>query len=486
MSISEFVSEIGDLLNSGNSGKVIGISSTGQPVAVTGGSGGGSGGSVNRQEWHVLTDAATPETFTFTHVVGYLDVYKNGIKLESITGFTDIDSTHFSVNTTSGDYIFAECSTVSGSLTSIPWGAWTSFPSGIGTGHRALGTTFSGSSTQATVVSVTARINAPQAMTFYINGAIAATSGTTGNDTTFNLTLIVPPSATYEVTGSSFVSWEECLMGGIQGPAGAAGSGGIKDYQEFTTPGSFTWTAPSSIISTDIVIVEMIGGGGGGGNGTNMWGGGGGGGGGAYAKAEVKYQFLSSTVTGTVGAGGAGGAGGNGGASIFGNVSGGTVTTGNLFAGGGFGGSGGGGAATTGGSGGSSVSTGVSAFDYGGAGGPGSSGGSPGVTGTSAQNGGSTSFAGAGGMGGAYARYASNAYAGLSCYGGGSGGQGTAPSANGTGVTSPSDSVSGAAFATNGASPGGGGGGGSGGGTVGANPNYGAAGASGIVRVWVI
>lgn len=112
--------------------------------------------------------------------------------------------------------------TISNAATSAAWGNWTAFTST----SRVLGTTYTGNANQPTLVSVTARINAPQAMTFYVNGSVIATEGTTGNDTTFNLTAIVPPGGTYKITGSSFVSWSECLMGGIVGPSGPAGSSG--------------------------------------------------------------------------------------------------------------------------------------------------------------------------------------------------------------------------------------------------------------------
>jgi hypothetical protein len=109
-----------------------------------------------------------------------------------------------------------------------------------------------------------------------------------------------------------------------------SGGGAATDYQEFTTPGTFTWTKPAGAKWVDVV---MFGGGGGGGAGgryatSSARSGGTGGSGGTVLAARMSASALGATQSIVVGAAGtsgafastdttAGGAGGTGGSSTF-------------------------------------------------------------------------------------------------------------------------------------------------------------------------
>jgi hypothetical protein len=116
----------------------------------------------------------------------------------------------------------------------------------------------------------------------------------------------------------------------------ASGGGGSIDIQEFTTPGTSTWTKPSG---AKMLHVVLFGGGGGGGSGARRGDavlsaavrGANGGGAGGRTEFWIPAQEVLGTVSVTVGAGGAGGAeittdassglsGENGGISSFGTL----------------------------------------------------------------------------------------------------------------------------------------------------------------------
>lgn len=201
---------------------------------------------------------------------------------------------------------------------------------------------------------------------------------------------------------------------------GGGGGAGAKYYLAITA--STTWNKPSGFDPDAMVIIEAWAGGGGA-NGAGR-----GGGGGAYARREMRYADVPSSVTVTIGAGGASGvrggnttfgslltaynggaggalAGGGGGGELSqgGNVSGSTpgagggigggaggtaggVAAGTLWGGGG-GGSPTGGDAVYGGGGGGTTTAGVSKF--------GGNGGTTGVAGTAPGGGGGQNAAGA-------------------------------------------------------------------------------------------
>lgn len=195
----------------------------------------------------------------------------------------------------------------------------------------------------------------------------------------------------------------------------SSGSGQPQDIQDFTTPGTNTWTKPSwaSSDSTATTRVACVGGGGGGASGAVEASGtaalgGGAGGGAAFAAATFKTSALASTETVTVGAGGTGGAaltstgsgksGNNGSDSSFGSLLVAYAGAGGLP--GNYGGGGGGvaGAATThqggsvcGGTGTTTSGNAAGCADGGGGGAGGSN------TGNAGYTGGNSGFGGAGG-----------------------------------------------------------------------------------------
>lgn len=264
------------------------------------------------------------------------------------------------------------------------------------------------------------------------------------------------------------------------------------DYQVFTTPGANTWTKPTGLSGTELVIIQMWGAGGAGGGCTGDTQGGGGGGGGCFVEVKVRASDLGATETVTIGAGGTGstGSGTAGGNTSFGSNyiaygggGGATGATSTDAAGGGGGGStsvGGSVTGTTGGTGGgpAGATAGASSGGFGGAGGGSSStGGSAfisGAGGGGCSNGitggtGGSSIFGGGGGGAGGTDVGGGGTAGTSKYGGNGGAGGIAASTNANGVA--------------GSAPGGGGGGGGRKATTNAT---GGAGARGECRVWVI
>lgn len=228
-------------------------------------------------------------------------------------------------------------------------------------------------------------------------------------------------------------------------------TGADVDYQSFT--GSGTWTKPSGLNTSALVLVEAWGGGGGGNSGTN----GGGGGGGSYAFRIFRASQLGSTETVTIGAASSiGGAGNN---TTFGSLltaygggAGGTnVSGGGGGGGGGQNAKGSAGSGTTGGNGGGPLggTGGNPAIDGNLGGGGGGSGGSPGIAGAA-------SWFGGGGAGSGY-NAGAGGNGGASVYGGGGGG-GDGSTTDGSGGTSIYGGAGGGGGAVAGSAPGGGGG----------------------------
>lgn len=265
--------------------------------------------------------------------------------------------------------------------------------------------------------------------------------------------------------------------------------------QTFTSSG--TWTKPSGLTGTELVVVMAWGGGGGGGTGFTGNKGGSGGGGGACVVGNFRASDLGSTETVTIGTGGTNSSPTDGGNTTFGShlTAYGGGRGGN--AGNGASGGGGGGAFAIGGPGLSGTTTdedgGVGGGPVGGAGGH--------HTGVIGGNGGESSFGGGGGGGFDNTDQVAGP-GGASMYGGGGGGGGS-NSTNGNGGNSfyGGGGGSGGRSATGGTSLIGGAGGSAtaGSGTPGGNgsiPGGGAAGgadgtslgglgARGECRVWV-
>jgi hypothetical protein len=272
------------------------------------------------------------------------------------------------------------------------------------------------------------------------------------------------------------------------------------NYQSFTASG--TWTKPTNLSGTEMVVVQLWGAGGGGGSCKNASGGsGGGGGGGAFVEARFRASDLSATETVTIGAGGIAGvgatptAGGVGGNTTFGSRltaygggGGGYYSSGSAAGGGG----GGGGAQSAG-----SVGGNDQAANGGGAGGSPVGGAASvqsafgGAGGGNVGNSGAAAFYGGAG-GGAGGTSASGGAGGAGWYGGGAGGggkggtgsAGAGGAASVTGYGGAGGAGSAQATATDGSAPAGGGGGA---GTNGSSTTQnGGAGARGEARVWVI
>ena len=242
--------------------------------------------------------------------------------------------------------------------------------------------------------------------------------------------------------------------------------GYISDYQAFTSSG--TWTKPSGLTGTEMVLVQIWAGGGSGAS-SASGSAASGAGGGAYNEIKLLASQCGATETVTIGAGGtaktaAAGDGNDGGSSTFGSL--GTAYGGfkgsSSSVGGGGGGiltgvrSGSAGGAAQGGAGGSGGPGGTSIFGGGGGG-----------SGTNAQlpAGGASIWGGGGGGGiGANTGTAANATGGASIWGGGGGGGSGTTTASGAGGASQYGGAGGAgaidgAAATAGTQPAGGGGG---------------------------
>ena len=252
---------------------------------------------------------------------------------------------------------------------------------------------------------------------------------------------------------------------------------------EYTTPGTYTWTAPIGVYDVSVVAV---GGGGGGSQDDQGDGGNGGGGGGLGWKNNIPV-VAGQTYTVVVGAGGSrdtdGGAGSNatgGGNSYFIDTStvaglGGGGATGNGGTAGGFVGDGGG----NGGVGG----TGSSA-DAGGGGGAGGYSGNGGDGGNSNLNGSAGSGGGGGGGGAGGDSDASGAGGGVGIYGQGANGTaGVYNGVNGTAGGGGSGGQAGSANTGSSATPSTGGNFGGGGGSAENTGNENGPGAGGAVRI---
>ena len=230
-------------------------------------------------------------------------------------------------------------------------------------------------------------------------------------------------------------------------------------YLAITT--TTTWNRPAGYADDARVIIEAWGAGGGGGRCSTAESGGGGGG--AYARREMRYADVPSSVSVTIASGGGGrtGSTGNG-------TAGGSTTFGTLLTARGGGGGGGVGASSAGGGGGGGE------VQAGGTSGTGGAGGAVGGgAGSSANRNATTIFGGgAGGSGsttsGGNAVYGGAGGGGATALGSTSGGVSLHGGGGGDGGTSPVD----------GTAPSGGGGGGG-------NSNNGANGARGEVRIWI-
>jgi hypothetical protein len=270
------------------------------------------------------------------------------------------------------------------------------------------------------------------AMKLWDGTTVAASSGSIAAGASYMAEVALPPvivvvpsgTATWKISAACNAASAAIRTTTQHNPAGnnatgitavkldsvSSGSGGGgANIQSFRTPGSFTWTKPSS---GTVTRVFMLGGGGGGGSGrkganTSTRLGGAGGGSGGYGEALLVTALLPATMPVVVGAGGAGGtavtASDTDGVA---GVAGGECTVGSpylLWTGGGNGGGGGTNSTNAGGTGGQAVTQSGSAG--------GASSGTLGIAGTLSAHtsgggggGGATGAANPGGNGGALRR----------------------------------------------------------------------------------
>lgn len=150
---------------------------------------------------------------------------------------------------------------------------------------------------------------------------IAVSNGVTNVDLAPRMQVLPTPYATYATYAASAGSASNLVGGGVVAGSFIGNGGGLTNVgvslqmQVFSTPGEFTFIAPTNVSS---VIVEAWGGGGGGGAGNSSYDtAGGGGGAGGYAKGVVGVT-PGADYTVIVGAGGTAGA--SGGTTSFGGT----------------------------------------------------------------------------------------------------------------------------------------------------------------------
>ena len=244
---------------------------------------------------------------------------------------------------------------------------------------------------------------------------------------------ITPPTEPTKA-GYSFAGWAPSLpstMPANNSTHTAQWTSSTSGEQMFSTPGSYSWTAPAGVTSVSVVAI-----GAGGAGGAGYWAGSGGGGGGLGWKNNISVT-PGQSYTVKVGGGGVGASasnGGTGGESYFISIS---IVSG----GGGNGGLGGANSGYTGGSGGSFTGDGGANGGKGGDSASDLAGGGGGAGGYTGSGGVAPGGSGSGGGGGAADNGGTNSASGAAASGGGVGllGQG----ANGSGGTSGSPGLGG-------------------------------------------
>ena len=313
-------------------GRVTSISAT----TITGGSAGIGATTYNRQS-NTATAGQTVFTVTGGYTVGYLQVYLNGVLLNS-GDYTASNGTSFTlgVGATLGDIVESLAYTVTNVLNVSP------SPSGGSAGQVLYQS--AANTTANTDVGTTGYLLTSQGTgkpTWSAQSALViANTQITGVMTASQLAATAVTPATYGGAATAAVITVD-QQGRITSAANATISGGFSNMVVLTST-----NASYSIPATKIKVTAVGGGGGGsGGNGGAAPDGGGGGGGGAVVQI-FSGLTIGNTLNVTVGTGGIGGnyGGGGGSAGSSSSVASGTQSITTITATGGGAGSSGGGA----------------------------------------------------------------------------------------------------------------------------------------------
>jgi hypothetical protein len=395
-----------------------------------------------------------------------LVVYVNGVAVAAASVISVTLVTFVAPARAAGSYTLNVVNADGGTATFVPGiqysgiPVWSTAAGSLGTAES--GTAFSSNLAATSDSTVTYSIASgalPDGVTLdSVSGTISGTLPTVASSTTYNFTVRATDGENQDTDRTFSITVNSALLPG---------------QVAYTTPGTYSWTAPAGVTSVSVVAV-----GGGGSGGAAYWSGGGGAGGGLGWKNNIVVTPGQSYVV-VVGAGGvgvaanSGGQGTSGGESYFINN---TVVRGD-------GGTAGVGTSSndnfnySGGTGGSFVG------DGGGAGGPGGTS----FGDTAGGGGGAAGYSGNGGYGGSGGI---NVVGGGGAGGGGAGGSVGNPSAAGGGGvgifgqgTSGSSASSGGSGGNNASNAGGSYGGGGGGQSSDAKNVAGSMGAGGAVRI---
>ncbi len=298
-----------------------------------GGTGVNNGASTITLGGSLTTSGAFASTFTMTGATNV--TFPTSGTLSTTTGtVTSVSGTTNRITSTGGDtpvidisasYVGQASITTLGTITSGTWNGTTIAVANGGTGITSFGTgvaTWLGTPSSANLAAAVTDETGSGALVFGTSPTLTTPTLGVASATSINKVAITAPasSATLTIadgktlTVSNTLTFTGTDSSSVAFGAGgtvlyAAGSGGLKSFQIFTSGTAATYTRPAGITS---ILVEVIGGGGGGGGSAGAVASAaaaGGGGSGGYARLYV--ASASSSYTYTVGPGGAAGTAGN-------------------------------------------------------------------------------------------------------------------------------------------------------------------------------